>query len=93
MVNPVIYAKDIIWRRIGDDIVVIKEDGLSTHTLNKTAACIWEMCDGKRGIDEITTHLCERFDISFEEAHVDVREIIERLLQIGILSQVTVINK
>ena len=36
-------AKDVIWRHIGDEIVVIKEDGLSLHVLNQTAACIWDM--------------------------------------------------
>jgi hypothetical protein len=88
MVNRVTQAEDVIWRRIGDDIVVIKDDGLSTHVLNKTAAFIWEMCDGKCGIDEIATHLCERFDVSFEEACTDVREITEKLTQAGIMNQI-----
>ena len=33
-------SKDVIWRRIGDDIVIIKGGGLTTHVLNKTAAFI-----------------------------------------------------
>ena len=86
--NCGVQTKDIIWRRIGDEIVVLKDDGLSTHVLNKTAAIIWEMCDGKCGIDEITTRLCERFDVSFKEARVDVREIIEKLIQLGIMNQI-----
>ena len=81
-------AEDTIWRRIGDEIVVIKDDGLATHVLNKTSAFIWEMCDGKCGIDEITRGLCERFDVSFEVALADVKEIIEKLIQIGIMNQV-----
>jgi hypothetical protein len=88
MMSRVAQAEDIIWRRIGDEIVVIKDDGLSTHVLNKTAAWIWEMCDGKREIDEITSQLCERFDVSFEEAHADVEEIIEKLTQVGIINQI-----
>ena len=75
----------VIWRRIGDDIVVITDDGLSTHILNKTAAFVWELCDGKNGIDEIVTHLLERFDVSEGEAKADVTEIIDKLLQLEIL--------
>jgi uncharacterized protein YaiI (UPF0178 family) len=86
--NRIIQAKEIIWRRIGDDIVVIKDNGLATHVLNKTAASIWEMCDGKRSIDEITTRLCERFDVSFEEARADVREIIKKFIRLGITNQI-----
>lgn len=86
-VGRIVQAEDVIWRRIGDEIVVIKDDGLATHVLNKTAAFIWEMCDGKCGIDEITSRLCERFDVSFDEASTDVREIIEKLIELGIMNQ------
>jgi len=86
MVKCVSRAGDAIWRRIDDDIVVIKGDGQSTHVLNKTAALIWEKCDGKCGIDEIAAHLCERFNVSLEEAREDVKEIIEKLTQVGIIN-------
>jgi len=85
MAKRVAQSRDVIWRRIGDDIVVIKDDGLSTHVLNKTAAFIWEMCDGKCGIDEITSKMCEHFDISFEEAHADVNNIVKVLTNASIL--------
>lgn len=87
-VNRMAQAEDVIWRRIGDEVVVIKDDGLATHVLNKTAAHIWEMCDGGCTVDEITTNLCERFDVSYEVASVDVREIIEKLTQLGIMNQI-----
>ena len=80
-------AKDVIWRRIGDEIVVIKDDGLATHVLNKTAAFIWEICDNECCINEITTRLIEHFDVNFEEACADVIEITEKFIQIGIMNQ------
>ena len=86
--NRLVHAEDIIWRRIGDDLVVIKDDGLATHVLNKTAAYIWELCDGNRGIDEITASLCERYDVSPEEARADTRETIENLTKAGILKYI-----
>jgi hypothetical protein len=88
MGERIAQAEDVIWRRIGDDTVVIKDDGLATHVLNKTAAIIWEMCDGKRSIDEITAHLCERFDVSLEEAHADVNETIEALTKAAIIQYI-----
>ena len=88
MAKRVAQSRDVIWRRIGDDIVVIKEDGLSTHVLNKMAAFIWEMCDGKCGIDEITSKICEHFDVSFEEAHADVNNIVKVLTKASILKYI-----
>lgn len=81
-------AEDIIWRRIGDEVVVIKDDGLSTHVLNKTAAFIWELCDGKHDIAGITGKLVERFDVTEEVAAADINEVIGKLLKIGIVSEV-----
>jgi hypothetical protein len=86
--NKIMKADDIIWRRIGDDVVIIKDDGLATHVLNKTAAYIWELCDGNRGIDEIVASLCERYDVSPEEARMDTMETIENLTKAGIIKYI-----
>jgi len=80
-------AEDIIWREIDDDIVVIKDDGLKMHVLNKTAARIWEMCGGDVRPDEIAANLCERYDVSFERASMDVRNVMARMMEIGILKR------
>jgi hypothetical protein len=86
--NLIAQAEDVIWRRIEDEVVVIKDNGLATHVLNKTAAFIWELCDGKSGIDEITARLCQHFDVSVDVAREDVSELIEKLTEVGIVQQV-----
>ena len=85
MICPV-QNKEAIWRRIGDTIVVIKEDGLSSHVLNKTAAFIWELCDGNLDMEEIAAKIHQHFDVSLDNAQADVRSIIEELTTAGIIS-------
>jgi hypothetical protein len=80
--------KEVIWRRIGDTIVVIKEDGLSSHVLNKTAAFIWELCDGNLDTDAIATRVHQHFDVPLENARSDTLELMEELKRAGILSTV-----
>lgn len=80
-------AEDIIWREIDDDIVVIRDDGLKVDVLNKTAARIWEMCSGDFGPDEIAGNLCERYDVSFEQASTDVRNVMAKMVEIGLLKR------
>ena len=79
--------QEAIWRRIGDTIVVIKEDGLSSHVLNKTAAFIWELCDGNLDIEDVATRVHQRFDVSLENAQADVHDIIEELTMAGIVTK------
>ena len=86
-VHNISQVDNVIWRRIEEDIVVISEDGSATHILNKTAAFVWELCDGKNEINKIVACLLEKFDVSEEEATADVNEIIDKLLQLGILKQ------
>lgn len=78
-------SKDVIWRRIGDDIVIIKDGGISTHVLNKTASLIWEMCDGNTDVGKITSKICERFEVSYEEAYADVNATVNMLTKANIL--------
>jgi hypothetical protein len=76
---------ELIWRRIGDEIVIITSDGLATHILNKTAARIWELCDGELGATEIVERLCKQFDVPDEQAKTDVNEVIGQLLNLGLI--------
>jgi hypothetical protein len=80
-----VRAEDSIWREIDGKIAVIKDDGLAIHVLNKTAARIWEMCDGTLGPDEIAARLCERYDVSQEQARIDVRNALTSMMEKGLL--------
>jgi hypothetical protein len=79
---------EVIWRRIGDEVVIISEDGQSTHVLNKTAAEIWEASDGSTGIAEIADRLCDRFDVSFEQASRETADFVNKLVQLGIMNPI-----
>ena len=81
---------DFIWRRIGDEVVVVKDGTLSVHVLNKTAAHIWEMCAGDLSVKAVAASLCERFEVPFEDAVADVEDIVGKLEQMGLLKLVDV---
>jgi hypothetical protein len=83
----VVRAENFIWREIDDKIAVIKDDGMAIHVLNKTAARIWELCDGNLGPGEIAAKLCERYDVSFERASADVMKALTILKEKGLLMQ------
>ncbi len=80
-------ADNVICREIDNEMVVIRDDGLTVHVLNQTAARIWEMCNGDLGPDEIAARLCERYDVSLERASNDVRNALARMMEKGILKR------
>ena len=87
MDNRVVRVEDVSWRRIEYEIVVITDDGLSLHVLNKTAAQIWEMCDGEHSPEDITAGLCERFDATLEEVTGDVQDTLDKLEGLGLVKR------
>jgi hypothetical protein len=85
MANRITRADDIIWRKIENEIAVLRNDGRTVHILNESAAHIWEMCNGDNGPDEIAASLCIHFDVSAEEARADVYDTIGELEELNIV--------
>jgi len=85
METQIVRNEDLVWRRIEDEIVVIGNDGLAVHMLNKSAAYIWEQCDGTKSPDEIAVGLCEHFEVTPEEARADVQATIDKLEGMGLM--------
>lgn len=62
----------------GEAFIVVP--GLGEYNiLNGTGTRIWELIDGKRGIEEIVKVIADEFDVSQEDAEKDVREFVEAL--------------
>ena len=82
-----VYTKSdsIVFRKIADEFILVPirqnvGDLESIYTLNETAACIWELIDGKIKVKEIKEKLIEEFEVTPEEAGKD---LIEHLKQLG----------
>ena len=78
-------SDDIVWRLIDGEVVILTADGHEIHTLNKVGSAIWELTDGTRNLKEIITQICERFDVSIEEAQADVLDFAKQLMDKKIL--------
>jgi len=76
---------EVIWRKIDDNVVIVKEDGTKLITLNSTAAYIWEKCNGEIDARTIATRLQEQFTASFEEIYDDVLKALKSLEDMGLV--------
>ena len=47
-------AEDLLITDVGDELVVYDSRSHQAHTLNRTATCIWNACDGQRTVADIT---------------------------------------
>jgi Coenzyme PQQ synthesis protein D (PqqD) len=56
------------WRLGDGDGVLIDVSARSAYVLNRTAWAIWELCDSRRGADEVIAELARRWGIDEERA-------------------------
>ena len=89
-----IYNKtdSIVFRKIADEFILVPirqnvGDLESIYTLNKTAAHIWELIDGKIKVGEIKEKLIEEFEVTPEEAEKDLVEHLQQLEKIKAITE------
>jgi hypothetical protein len=59
-------------------------DMRAIFALNRVGLVVWELLDGTRGLDGILGEVLARFDVTAEEASVDLRAFVERLCAAGL---------
>jgi hypothetical protein len=69
----------VVFRRVGDEIVLVHLATNQIYSLNATSARCWELLSEGRTPDEIARQLQREFDVGDEEVHDEVRELLERL--------------
>src|SRR5213592_4668524 len=84
------YARDpdFVSRRIADEVIVLPirknlGDLESIYTLNEVGARIWELLDGRRTLREIRDVIVGEYQVTDQEATVDLETFVEHLPAIG----------
>ena len=85
-INPGFVLKDIA----GSFVVVPTGDNLvdfsAMITLNETGAFLWNLLSDEISIEELADAMCSEYEISKEEAVLDVTEFVETLKSKKVLS-------
>ncbi len=55
------------------------------YTLNVVGSTIWDLCKGEQSLRQILSTICDRFDVSAQQAQDDVLDLIMHLEQEGLL--------
>ena len=82
--------QDLVLRKVGDDYIMVDPsqgmvDLSKVHTLNATAAWLWEKLLGKEvEVEHIAELLCERYDVSKEQAATDAEGLVKEFQKAGL---------
>jgi hypothetical protein len=69
---------------VPDGYIVYQTEKDRVHYLNKTAAIIFEFCDGNHGPEDIITRVAKAFELG-PSAHNEIRAGLDSLLKEGLV--------
>lgn len=79
-------TREVAARVIGSELMILLARSSKLFSLNETAAAIWQGADGVTSLSEIVDrHICDGYDVDRAIALRDAQELVEGLVQQGIL--------
>lgn len=83
---------DVIWERrdcvgapVEDSLVLLDLDTLVYHSLNRTAADVWELLAEPKGVDSLVSSLCSRYAIAPGACRASVDRLLGELAAKGLV--------
>ncbi len=78
----------VVSREIAGELILVPirsnvADMESLFTLNEVGSRVFGLVDGERTVRDLTSAIVEEFEVGEAEAEADVREFVEKLLEIG----------
>ncbi len=80
--------KDIVWRNLAGEAVLLNPHNGKYFGLNAVGCSFWEKIDGERTVDEIIDLLLAEYNVDRETLERDINELVSNLEKTRIISSV-----
>jgi hypothetical protein len=84
MSTMVTQASNLDVHEVPDGYIVYQKERDRVHYLNKTAAIIFEFCDGEHDPDDIVTRVAKAFELG-PSAYNEIRAGLDSLVKEGLV--------
>jgi len=83
--RPPSRRPDVIWRKMGDESVLLNVKSEDYFTLNEVGTRIWELIDGQTPPTGIARAIAEEFEAPPDEIEADVQSLLRELREQDLL--------
>jgi Coenzyme PQQ synthesis protein D (PqqD) len=84
MSEPYTQAGNLDIHEVPDGYIVYQPEQDRVHYLNPTAAVIFELCNGRHGLDEIVSRVANVFELD-PSTHDQIRSGLDSLIKEGLI--------
>jgi pyrroloquinoline quinone biosynthesis protein D len=89
------FAVDSVPRRregsggqhFGADFLVLDAEGRTLRGLNRTAARVWELCDGTRTAREVARQVAREYVLDMDPVLADTLRFLAELARLGLVDE------
>jgi len=81
-----IQNKDIVWRNLEGEAVLLNPHSGKYYGMNSVGCAFWEKIDGKATLETIIEALLEEYDVEREVLEQDIKELVESLENNNLIS-------
>jgi hypothetical protein len=81
-----IDSQEVVWREIGDELVVLHMGTATYLTINGSGRTLWNRLADGATPSQLADALIERYGIDAEQARLDVQAFVESLVACTLLS-------
>ncbi|MFC1809522.1 PqqD family protein [Candidatus Omnitrophota bacterium] len=83
--NTVVKRKNIPYRMIEKEGVIVDVSNNDVVQLNDVAAFVWETIDLVTSVGELVAAVCQEFEVGPDEAYKDTVEFLDQLQKKGLI--------
>jgi Coenzyme PQQ synthesis protein D (PqqD) len=84
MTDVLVRAENLDVNEVPDGYVIYQTEADRVHYLNKTAAIVFELCDGGRGTEDIVARVSKMFEVE-GNADDEIEACVQSLLKEGLV--------
>jgi hypothetical protein len=79
---------NVVSRIVDDEAVLVLPERGEVKVFNMVGSRIWELVDGVRTIREISTLICQEFEVNQTTSEQDTLEFVTTILEKGVVNLV-----
>lgn len=80
-------SKDVMWKKIDDEIVIANSGKDDYCFLNATGSDVWEMIHKGISSDDMVTALCKKYDADEKTIKKEAEKLVKELLSAGLIEK------
>ena len=83
-----VRSDDLRFRQVLGEGLAVKQSTAEVVGFNEVAARVVELIDGQTSIDGLVTRLLDEYEVEREQLKVDLLAFLERLIDLGVVTEV-----